>query len=407
MKKKIKVIELQSGMYLSGICGSWLDHPFWKSEFILKMEDINLLKRTGIQEVWVDSLKGLDPDIFNKNNKFEKNNPYNNDINKNLIVIKNKERPILKSSLSDEINNAKNIVNNASKQVKVLFNDIRMGKAFNEEMAMSIVDEISTSLLRNSDALISISRLKNKDTYTYIHSVAVCALMVTLGKALGYDNDFCKKAGAAGLLHDIGKIFIPLDVLNKPGKLTNEEFEEVKNHPVKGWELLKDIEGINEETLEVCLHHHEKVDGSGYPSKYKGEEISIIARMGAICDVYDAITSDRAYKKGWEPSSAIKSMSEWEGHFDPDLLRVFISSIGIYPVGSLVKLKSGKVGVVIEKGEKSLLMPKVKIFFSTKTNMRIIPKILDLSKPNINESIECNENPSHYNFINIYDLLSD
>ena len=175
-----------------------------------------------------------------------------------------------KNSYKEELKNAKDILRNADFKVQSIFQDIRMGKAFNDNDAIALVDEISESVFRNSDALISISRLKNKDNYIYLHSVAVCALMVSLSKTLGYDKEFCKQAGKAGLLHDIGKIFIPLDILNKPGKLTDEEFDMVKQHPLQGWQLLKESgDQFSEETLDVCLHHHEKFDGSGYPKGLK------------------------------------------------------------------------------------------------------------------------------------------
>ena len=313
-----------------------------------------------------------------------------------------------KNSYKEELKNAKDILRNADFKVQSIFQDIRMGKAFNNNDAIALVDEISESVFRISDALISISRLKNKDNYTYLHSVAVCALMVSLSKTLGYDKEFCKQAGKAGLLHDIGKTFIPLDILNKPGKLTDEKFDIVKQHPLQGWQLLKESgDQFSEETLDVCLHHHEKFDGSGYPKGLKNDEISILSRMGAICDVYDAITSDRPYKKGWEPTISIKNMSQWKGHFDPTIFRAFISSIGIYPVGSIVRLKSGKIGVVIERCEYNLLTPKIKVFFSAKSNLHIPIDIIDLSKPFINDKIEANKADFKISQKELSDLLSN
>lgn len=155
------------------------------------------------------------------------------------------------------------------------------------------------------------------------------------------------------------------------------------------------------------MHHHEKFDGSGYPKGLKNDEISILSRMGAICDVYDAITSDRPYKKGWEPTIAIKNMSQWKGHFDPTIFRAFISNIGIYPVGSIVRLKSGKIGVVIERCESNLLTPKIKVFFSAKSNLHIPIDIIDLSKPFVNNKIEANEADFKISQKELSDLLSN
>jgi putative nucleotidyltransferase with HDIG domain len=216
--------------------------------------------------------------------------------------------------------------------------------------------------------------------YTFMHSLAVCALMIALARQLGLDEAQVRDAGMAGLLHDLGKAMIPLEVLNKPGKLTDEEFDLVKTHPAEGYKLLLEGSGVSEVTKDVCLHHHEKIDGSGYPRGLNGDTMSLFAKMGAVCDVYDAVTSNRPYKAGWDPAESIKRMAEWKGHFDPLVFQAFVKSLGIYPIGSLVKLASGKLGVVIEQGEQSLLKPKVKVFFSTKSQAYIKPEVIDLAR---------------------------
>jgi HD-GYP domain-containing protein (c-di-GMP phosphodiesterase class II) len=192
---------------------------------------------------------------------------------------------------------------------------------------------------------------------------------------------------------------IPLDVLNKPGKLTDAEFTLVKNHPAEGHKMLLGGNGITEAALDVCLHHHEKVDGSGYPHRLRSDDISLLAKMGAVCDVYDAVTSDRPYKKGWDPAEAVRRMAEWsKSHFDNSVFQAFVKSVGIYPVGTLVRLQSGRLGVVVDQSGQSLLTPQVKVFYSTKSQVRLPPEIVDLASPGCNEKISAHEDPAKWDF---------
>ena len=214
-----------------------------------------------------------------------------------------------------------------------MFAEARMGKAVDAEQCLPLVNDISESVFRNPGALVSLARLKTQDDYTYMHSVAVCALMVALGRELGHDEAQCREAGMAGLLHDLGKAAMPLDVLNKPGKLTDDEFRIMRSHPARGHDMLAEGRGVGEGVLDVCLRHHEKMDGSGYPGKLAGDQISLLARMGAVCDVYDAITSNRPYKQGWDPAESIARMATWAGHFDPTHLQGLHPQPGHLPHG--------------------------------------------------------------------------
>lgn len=373
MLKKIAVEHLRLGMHLQAFCGAWLDHPFWRTQFVLSdPNDIALVLGSPIKEVWIDVSKGLDLDTGIMATQSET-------VLVDEIPV---ESPTIqeRSSFNDEIKRASRIVAKGKEAVVSMFQEARMGKAIEAEAAAPLVEEISNSVLRNPGALISLARLKTADDYTFMHSVAVCALMIALARQLGLDEQQTREAGMAGLLHDLGKAMIPLEVLNKPGKLTDAEFDLVKTHPDEGYKMLLTGSGISEMTKDVCLHHHEKVDGSGYPKGLNGETMSLFAKMGAVCDVYDAVTSNRPYKAGWDPAESIKRMAEWKGHFDPKVFQAFVKSLGIYPIGSLVRLESGKLGVVIEQGEQSLLKPKIKVFFSTKSQAYIRPEIIDLAR---------------------------
>jgi len=396
MRKKIPVKNVRLGMYIHELCGSWMDHPFWRKSFLLESEaDLNTLRTCGIQEVWIDPGRGLDVegDVAAVSDEEAERQ-----IARELeIIAKALPKAEARASLHDELVRARKLQAKSKAAVTSMFQEARMGQAIKVSEAAPLVDEISQSIARHPDAFLNLARLKTKDDYTYMHSVAVCALMIALGKQLGLEGEELKEAGLAGLLHDVGKMMVDQDVLNKPGKLTDEEFELIKEHPRRGWEILQGSSDITPMALDVCLHHHERMDGKGYPERLSGEQISLFARMGAVCDVYDALTSNRCYKNGWEPAETIRKMTEWrQGHFDERVFHAFVKTIGIYPSGTLVRLKSGRLAIVMEQTEKSLLTPVVKVFFSTKSNEPIMPELLDLSRSQ--ESIANAEDPAQWGF---------
>ena len=269
--------------------------------------------------------------------------------------------------------------------------------------AHSVVEDIAESVYRHPQALIGLARLKSADDYTFMHSMAASALMVALAQALGQGSDEVREAGMAGLLHDMGKSVIPLSVLNKPDTLNDDEWQLMRSHPERGMEMLRDTPDVTEGVLDAVLHHHEKMDGTGYPHRLPGEQISRLARMTAICDVYDAVTSHRAYKPGWEPTVAVRKMAEWNGHFDEALFQCFVRTVGIYPLGSLVRLKSQRLAVVVDHDPGHLLQPIVKVFFSLKSKMHIEPIVVNLDKSQNDRIIAC-EDPNKYGFRHIPEL---
>ncbi|OHC63761.1 MAG: phosphodiesterase [Rhodocyclales bacterium RIFCSPLOWO2_02_FULL_63_24] len=403
MLKKIGVEHLRVGMHLEELCGSWMEHPFWRTKFIVKDQDvIREVIDSGIKEVWIDVEKGLDvPAVAESKEEVEA------EVDQALMnaavtgtpqqIVPPKQVP-----LTEEVKRAVKICATAKSAVVSMFQEVRMGQAISSEAAGELVDEISSSVMRNPGALISLARLKTADDYTYMHSVAVCALMVALANRLGLDDKQTRDAGMAGLLHDLGKALMPMEVLNKPGKLTEEEFRIIKGHPVEGHRLLVEGGSVGLVPLDVCLHHHEKIDGSGYPNQLKGEQITLFAKMGAVCDVYDAITSNRPYKAGWDPAESIRKMTEWcNGHFDMRIFQAFVKSIGIYPVGSLVRLSSDRLGVVAEQSEKSLLTPRIKVFFSTRSMSYIPPELIDLARAGNTEKIVAREDAEKWGVKNL------
>lgn len=406
MLKKISVEQLILGMHLKEFCGSWMEHPFWRTGFVISdPKDIAAVRNSSIKEVWIDTSKGLDvpggaPAVSEEESEAE----VEEQIQQVAIAAPRELGPV---SMGVELERAAKICFQSKQAVISMFQEARMGKAVDIGGAQQLVEEISDSVSRNPGALISLARLKTVDDYTYMHSVAVCAMMVGLAKQLGLDEAQTRSAGMAGLMHDLGKALMPMEVLNKPGKLSPNEFNVIKTHPSEGHRLLLTGVNVDPMILDVCLHHHEKTDGSGYPKGLKADEISLFAKMGAVCDVYDAITSNRPYKSGWDPAESLRKMAEWaNGHFDGKVFQAFVKSLGIYPIGSLVKLTSGRLGVVVEQTSKSLTTPSVKVFFSTKSNLRIPPEVIDLSQSGVTEKIVNREDPAKWRFADLNELWS-
>ena len=405
MLKKIKVEQLTIGMHLKEFCGSWMEHPFWRTGFVVTdPQDIKAILSSSIREVWIDSGKGLDVPVGTEAVSEAESDAQ---VEAQLQEEKSQRLEQAPVTMGVELERAAKICLQSKQAVISMFEEARMGKSVDTGGARQLVEEISDSVARNPGALISLARLKTVDDYTYMHSVAVCAMMVGLAKQLGLDEEQIRLAGLAGLMHDLGKALMPMEILNKPGKLTEAEFKIIKTHPVEGHRMLLTGQDVHPLVLDVCLHHHEKTDGSGYPEGLKDQDISLFAKMGAVCDVYDAITSNRPYKMGWDPAESLRKMAEWaKGHFDPKVFQAFVKSLGIYPIGSLVKLTSGRLGVVVEQTGKSLTMPLVKVFFSTKSNMRIVPELVDLSQPHTNEKIVSREDPAKWRFSDLNELWS-
>jgi HD-GYP domain-containing protein (c-di-GMP phosphodiesterase class II) len=375
---------------------------------IVDPKDIDLVRKSSIKEVWIDASKGLDvPSDAPAITEAQSNAQAEVKLQRAAAQRREEKRDVAPVSTAVELVRAAKICAESKQAVISMFQEARMGKAVDNKAAQEMVEEISDSVSRNPGALISLARIKTADDYTYMHSVAVCAMMVNLAKQLGLDDLQTRLAGMAGLLHDLGKVMIPIAVLNKPGKLTDAEFTVIKTHPTEGHRLLLLNSQVDPIVLDACLYHHEKMDGSGYPKGLKGDEISLMAKMNAVCDVYDAITSNRPYKAGWDPAESLRKMAEWaNGHFDGKVFQAFVKSLGIYPIGSLVKLTSGRLGVVVSQTTKSLTTPCVKVFYSTKSSMRIVPEVIDLSSDKTNEKIANREDPTKWNFADLNSLWS-
>lgn len=379
MRIKISPNDVQLGMYVCGFGGSWLNHPFWRSSFMLTDErDCQKLRESDVP--WVE----IDTEIGNAPSGSSGGSPAPSPLNppaeltpeqkaSRLAVldraraasyaqeIEPQAAPMSMRERAAESRRAAATIAVSRNAVAGLFDDVRLGRIIKPLKLERIVQRISNTMSRNPSIMLNIARIKRKDDYTYLHSVAVSALMVNLAREMRLDPDVVQELGVAGLMHDVGKVGVPEAILAKDCSLNINEIDVVRRHPRFGHELLAGSRNIDDITLEVCLHHHEKLDGSGYPDRLSSDAVSVYARMGAICDVYDAITSDRSYRQAWPASLALANMLSWKGHFDQLILRTFIRSLGVRPVGTLVQLKSGDRAVVVGEADDDMTRPLVRI----------------------------------------------
>jgi putative nucleotidyltransferase with HDIG domain len=398
MLKKIPIDALRLGMHLDGLCGAWLDHPFWKTRFVIvDPAELARLQGSGVAECLIDTHKGRDVDAPAPAEASAEARP---------PAAAPQAAPVaacstpLRASLEEEAARAAQICAQARHAIVSLFDAARMGRALDVTGCAPLVEAIAGSMQRNASVLLGMLRLKTHDDYTFMHSVAVSTLMVALSRQLGHSEAQVHEAGLAGLLHDLGKARIPLQVLNKPGKLSSDEYRLVKNHARHGHDMLLAAGVCSEVALDVCLHHHERPDGQGYPQRLNGTDLSLHARMAALCDVYDAITSNRPYKDAWGPADAIAKMAEWAkaGMFDASVFRAFVDCVGIYPVGSLVRLQSQRLAGVVEQNRHSLVAPRVKVFYSMRAQMAIPVETLDLGLDGCRERILGRESNARWRF---------
>lgn len=414
-------------MFIHVIEGSWFSHPFMKAGFLLtEADDVDALRTSRADAVVIDTARGLDveqpPQVARETAETnaaasESAPPESASPESERAMADTAETPEAVAvpihapgptppatetaegpcSLAEEFGRASRIAENAKLVMTELYDQARLGRIVEADTLVPLVDEIAASIARNQSALTSILRLKSKDEYTYVHSVAVAALMINLGREIGgFDRDTLRDAGVAGLLHDIGKMAMPPEVLGKPGDLTHAEYTIMKLHPERGHNLLTRSRDVPEMALDVCLHHHEKVNGTGYPKRLKGGQITLFARMGAACDVYDALTSNRPYKEAWVPNMALKTMFGSRGHFDSDILTAFIRSVGIYPVGTVVRLRSDHLAVVTDINPADLTRPVVRMFFSIPKRAAIAPQDVNLLMEADGNAIVSSENPEDW-----------
>lgn len=369
---KIDIADLSIGMFVTAIQQNKRIN-LANAGRVSSLEGIKKLKSSGVKFVWVDQNLSANDCIFKPVVE-----EHNVTLDSSETIVKPKIQRAFRSREAQH-KRAKKLIAEARGLAQKLLNQTFENKLLEVDEIESWADDMIESVFIDSDALQCVSALRKKDTYLLEHSVNVACLLVTFGKHLGLDKPTLKQLAIGGIIHDIGKIKVDDEVLHKPDRLTPEEFEHMKLHQVYAKRIILGVKGLSDISRDVCLMHHEKLDGKGYPLGLSGDQIPLHGRISCIVDIYDALTAERVYKKGMSSAEAFKIMlSLTPFHLDSDLVYKFINCVGMYPVGSIVQLNDGRVGIVWTSNSSQPLKPVVKCFYTRKYNRYIDVVMVDL-----------------------------
>lgn len=376
---KISSHALEIGMRVVRLDRPWIETNFLLQDFIIQSQDdiddcIRQCKYVYIEAKLNrrNQKKGLSARSKPKNRT--------QTLKKNRPVPSRKTVYINKIAIEHEMSAAKSSYAFAKSTIKGIMDGIRIGRMLDMNQAREVVDNVVDSILRNNEALTWLTKLKEKDEYTAEHSLNVCILSVAFARYLGHEEQEIKKIGLGGFLHDIGKAKIPIEILNKPSRFNDAEFEIMKTHPKLGRDLLMSLPDAKHFSVDIAYNHHERIDGTGYPRGLVAHQIPYYAKIIALTDTYDAITSNRIYDTGRASMEALDIIYKCKGtQFDKELAIEFIKCIGIYPPGSIVEMTNGEVGLVLSHSAETKLRPRI-ILVLDENKKQCAQKVIDLQK---------------------------
>jgi len=375
MRKRISIDQLKVGMKVERLDRSWLATPFLRHRFtITSAKQIEQLHASGVQQIDVDVY-----DDCQESGLLVPAMPVGTEASPPIPPTPDTEPSAV--PFAEELPAARQVYKAAKLIIQQAMDDVRMGRALNIEAVSEVVGRMADSILRNPDALTSLTRLKQFDEYTFFHSVNTSALALSVGRHLGYARTPLLQLGTGMLLHDIGKTLIPIEILNKPGRYEADEFEIMKQHVLRGAEILSNTTGLTDMFLKPTLEHHERVDGTGYPHHRSKIDLSQFGLIASIVDIYDAVTSDRCYHKGKTPHDTLQLLYQLgtQGHVDGALVQQFVQVVGVYPVGSCVLLNTGETGIVKQFNHHTPIQPLVVLIKDEAGHRRSTPVDLDLA----------------------------
>jgi cyclic di-GMP phosphodiesterase len=374
--RKVPVSQLRPGMFVCDLRTGWLYHSFWRKEFLIEDErTLARLRQDAIREVVIDTGRGIDIEQpADDRERFA-------ELDERYLEAARHRREHLRQvvTLDEERQRMQFFRRDAMIALGNLTEAVRAGERPDIARTEPLIEKMLLSVRQHPDALIPL--LQIKDQYEHQHSLSVAAMVLALGSTLGLDDELLRQAAQGALLKDIGSLRIPEDILHKPDRLTDYERRVVRRHVFDSQMILEDSPGMTETMLDVVAHHHERLDGSGYPHALTGDQVPAHAQLAAIVDVYDALTSDRPFHARAEPYDALRHLYTLAGsHFRPDLVQAFVHTLGVYPVGSLVRLDNGHLAVVTEVHRDKILQPRVLVMFDIQNDRYISPIPIDLAR---------------------------
>ncbi|MBT8355190.1 MAG: HD-GYP domain-containing protein [Flavobacteriaceae bacterium] len=381
MIRKVKTSALKPGVFIHDyLCDKSKENIHLEQSLLKNMQTINILLSWGIKEVLIDTERGLDIQQAKQQNRslyHSKESTYS------PIISPPKNIASTPETFTEELKEAKVIRDDAVRFINNSMDQILVGRFPDLTEIYNLVRRMQYSIERSSDALSLLTRIRKKDEYTLVHSISVSTLMLRMCRYLNIPSDQALPLAIGALFHDIGKAEIETRILNKPGILTNQEFGEMKKHAQKSAKVLKDVSELPPEVYDIALHHHERCDGSGYPAGLMENQISLGALLTAVCDVFDAVTSDRCYRPGLSSVEGLKIIYDLrEKHLPEKLTLDFVRSMGVYPVGSCVRIENELAGIVIAPTG-NMIQPFVKIVYDLEKKKRLNSYILNLAEEDL------------------------
>lgn len=386
MLKRVGLDDLEKGMFVTKMEGSWFNHPFWKSQFMIDdAQKLQTLRKSSLTGVVIDTDKGKD--VVPKSATASRSTgqtPQPERSSARLNSIKQRQsvsqKPIVPVSTDKEVKASNALAGQAKDRMQKAFLAARLGKVLNVRAVQPIVSDICASVQRNSQAFNGLMRCKLRNELTYNHALAVSALMISLGYRMRLDERAIHQAGLAGMFLDIGTSYYPKAIQPEGGDFRNLDPNVWEQHVMLGFRALQNDDALPEVIATACLQHHERMDGTGFPNGIAGEKIEQIARMAAICDTFDFLITPSAKQEALDPAHAVHALKQMEGAFDKEILRHFIESVGLFPVGSFVRLRSDKLAMVVDEDKKDWTKPIVQAFHCLATNQSITPHMVFLAK---------------------------